>query len=410
MSSLSSPSASSRPASGSLRPVVPAALPVSVPAGSRGPEGRWPVALVAASTPTARDTLLFRLLTDDPAELTGDDRPLVVVSYDMLRDGDGRRLVRSVVERTGATHRTPLGMDQLCLHCLADDDLVGLLALLEGSGRWSGAVVALPLTADPLPLAHRLDQQMTAGGRLARLVLAGTATALDGPGYESALLDDALLTDLDLELYDEDGRSLGEALASQVGYADLVLVGSATGMTGREADLLEHTRPHDTLAGPLDDPALRAEIWRCRHQVAAARARTDLRTPQPWGGPHDHGVWTLDLRSDRPFHPDRLLENIEELGCGRLRSWGHFWVPTRPDRLALWDGAGGQVSVGDLGAWDTLPDTRLVMVGVGDEADRIRAAFGHTLLTPAEWAAGVGCWQGVDDELAPWLGAYGPQG
>jgi G3E family GTPase len=86
--------------------------------------------------------------------------------------------------------------------------------------------------------------------------------------------------------------------------------------------------------------------------------------------------WTLELHTPRPLHPERLLERIEELGAGRLRARGVFWVPNRPDSACLWDGAGGQLAVGDLGPWHAVAD-------------------------------GGAAWLARPDVLAPWLGARG---
>lgn len=103
--------------------------------------------------------------------------------------------------------------------------------------------------------------------------------------------------------------------------------------------------------------------------------------------------------------PARLLERIEDLRGGRVRGRGAFWVPARPDSVCVWDGSGGQVSIGGLGAWGAVqPQTRLVMTGTGDEQTALREAFQAALLTPGEWHAGLAPWLGSADVLAPWLG------
>jgi G3E family GTPase len=128
--------------------------------------------------------------------------------------------------------------------------------------------------------------------------------------------------------------------------------------------------------------------------------------------------WTLELRSSLPFHPERLLDQIEELSAGGLRARGVFHVADRPGLACLWDGAGGQLAFGDLGPWQevcagTVPHTRIVVVGVADDRGtdtaqddrrRLLEAFQAALCTPEELAAGVE-WLWREDHLAPWLGA-----
>jgi hypothetical protein len=71
----------------------------------------------------------------------------------------------------------------------------------------------------------------------------------------------------------------------------------------------------------------------------------------------------------------------------------------------VWDGAGGQLSLGTLGDWGgTAPRTRLVITGVDDVRDDLRAALEEILLTPRELRAGLHRWLGRPDVLAPWLG------
>jgi G3E family GTPase len=133
------------------------------------------------------------------------------------------------------------------------------------------------------------------------------------------------------------------------------------------------------------------------------------------GGVPEDRSWTLELRSPLPFHPERLLDGIESLGAGGLRARGVFHVADRPGLACLWDGAGGQLAVADLGPWSevcagTPPHTRIVVVGVAgaagllDERNRLREAFHAALCTPEEAAAGVE-WLWREDHLAPWLGA-----
>lgn len=99
------------------------------------------------------------------------------------------------------------------------------------------------------------------------------------------------------------------------------------------------------------------------------------------------------------------MAEVARLGRGRHRSRGSFWVPSRPDSVCVRDGAGGQLSVGALGAWGRrAAATRLVLTGVEDVRADLLAAFEDVLLTTDEHARGLHPWLGADDVLAPWLG------
>ncbi len=116
-------------------------------------------------------------------------------------------------------------------------------------------------------------------------------------------------------------------------------------------------------------------------------------------------AWRLDLCSPRPFHPERLLDQVERLGSGPFRSRGSFWLPTRPDSLLGWSGAGGQLSIGGFGSWGRrTPVTRLVVTGLGSAPTELTAAFQDILLTPTEALLDQRSWRVLEDGLEPWLG------
>ena len=98
-------------------------------------------------------------------------------------------------------------------------------------------------------------------------------------------------------------------------------------------------------------------------------------------------------------------QRIEDLGTGRIRSRGHFWLPSRPRTACVWDGSGGQLSIGDLGSWgDVVPETRLVVTGNDpEERDRIAATFAEVVMTDDE-ARTASAWVGTEDGFGPWLG------
>lgn len=97
------------------------------------------------------------------------------------------------------------------------------------------------------------------------------------------------------------------------------------------------------------------------------------------------------------------MQSLEVLGAGAHRSRGCFWLPTRPDRAQQWDGAGGQVSVGDHAGWGRrTPFTRIVAIGVGVPPDGLRAGFDDLLLHPDEHPE-HGCTV-AEDGFEPWLG------
>jgi G3E family GTPase len=353
-----------------------------------GPGHSRPVAVVTALDEVLRDSLVASLLLDAPG--------LVSLRYEVV--GESSALRRIVVTAGGVLEDELVDLAHPCVSCAMRENAVPALARLAGRPEVRGILLAPPLSADPSIVVGTLRAHEGAW-HLASALAAATADRA-----AEDLLGDDTLAERELRWADGDARSVGEALAAQLEYSDLLVLEGDEDCAG--AELVEHLRaPEQRL---VRDPfALSArEVLGGRHDHAAGLRRRDARWVEPYGGPTEHGTWTLDLHSVRPFHPQRLLENIEALGGGRLRGRGRFWVPDRPDSICQWDGAGGQVSIGAV--WRTgreLPTTHLVVTGQ-DPADlpRVRDAFARCLLTVAEWAEGLTPWLGAEDPLAPWLG------
>ncbi|WP_402463635.1 GTP-binding protein [Isoptericola aurantiacus] len=362
--------------------------------------------VLVSSDPVLRDTAAASLTLTSPG--------VAVVRHDLLPDAGALR--RVVVDATGVVEEVTVGLAHPCVSCSVREDAVPTLARLAAAGRWTDLVLALPVTAEPLPVARALSAHASPGEMLDGLRLTATVAVVDLDQVEADLLGDDLVDERGLALTDTDERPLGEALAAQLEQVDVVVT---TGDDPTGDGLTDRLRARDSrrIDGlhELDVAALATH----RHDSAAAEgrahplgARDARRDPT---NPHDRS-WSLLLKSPRPFHPERLLAHIEHLGTGPVRSRGVFHVPDRPDSLCLWDGAGGALCVADLGTWQEVaagrpPVTRILVVGAGEPAesekvrDLILDAFGESLATGAEVDDGGLHWLGREDVLAPWLGA-----
>ncbi|MEV0893685.1 GTP-binding protein [Promicromonospora sp. NPDC050262] len=373
--------------------------------------GIIPVSVLATIDPVLRDSALFGLLTDTPG--------VVAARHDIYED----HLRRVVLDATGVIEDVLVPLEHACLSCAVREDAVPTIARLARDGRWSHVLLALPISAEPLPAARSLAAVAAPGGALDHTRIATSFTVVDADTLQHDLLGDDTLLERGIGLTSGDERSVGEALAAQIEQADLVVAhGSPAGLAGvslppTASGLLDRLRGAGTRRVNGLHALTAAGLAAATHSPARAEHRAHplgaVVVTGPGGVPDDRS-WTLELRSPLPFHPERLLEHIESLGAGGLRARGVFHVADRPGLACLWDGAGGQLAVGDLGPWSevcagTPPHTRIVVVGVADsgpddERRRLREAFHAALCTPEEAAAGVE-WLWREDHLAPWLGA-----
>ena len=297
-----------------------------------------------------------------------------------------------------------------------------LVAIAEDRSRLEpdgATVVLLPPGVELIHLAPRLAEGLD---DVPGAALAGLAHVIDVDTAARDLLTHQELPD---SVVAGEGQCAGEVHMVALGYADVVV---ALGRDPVGRDLVEHLRPHDTLMLPGLEAPLLPELLALRHDAGAAVARVHPATTRAWGGPADHGVWTLDLSASLPFHPGRLRELVADLAGRGLCARGCFWLPSRPGRVCAWEVAGGAVSVGDAGTWDEVPERdpdgipggrapdgvigvagprcHLVVTGLGDVQmrEQVRQAFGRVLLREDEMVQAMS-WIGADDGLGDWFGS-----
>lgn len=309
-------------------------------------------------------------------------------------------LIRTVSDITGVVEREELQLAHACVTCAIREDVVPTLERLAAAGRWNSIVAQLPATASATGVCR---VAAWAPAQLPHVRVSAVVAAVDAAPLADDLLADELLTELELPVRDDDNRGLAETLCGIVEYADLVF--TPTSVEEEARDLLRVLmRPGAAFVDSvtrLDAAALADGVHDCEASEAWIADVRRRELPAATGA-----AWVLDVHSDRPLHPDRLQQFVHLLGGGPHRSRGCFWLPTRPHQICVWDGAGGQVSIGHHGEFwaEDPPITRIVVTGLDDGRDAIAAAFKACLLTDAELADRGPYWEAFEDGYESWLG------
>ncbi len=352
---------------------------------------RVPVVLLCGVDPDPMATTMVGLQFDLPGA--------VAVRHQI--DVDRQVLTRTVSDVNGVVEQHEVELEHACVSCAIREDIVPTLERLARDGRWQSIVAHLPVSAE----AARLCAALAWDTRLARFLrVSAVVTAMSATHPVRDLLGDDLLADRGRHCAHDDRRGVGEVLAAMVEYADAVVLDGDPDPVARGlvAALARPGVPVVAGSHTIDGSALVGHL----HQHAQTDAWTSAVRTDALPDVRVEGVWRVDLQSVQPFHPERLLDLLEEIGGGAHRSRGCFWLPSRPDRALEWDGAGGQLSIGDHASWGRrTPFTRIVVTGVGVAPHGLRPAFDAMLATPEEADRRmVRGWQVAEDGFEPWLG------
>lgn len=310
-----------------------------------------------------------------------------------------------VSEITGIIERGSEDVAHPCLACSIREALLPTLLRLAETGRWQAFVVVLPVASEPLPMVHAVvDGEVDSRPVSRHLGIGSVVSVISAPDLCSGIFDDPLLSECGLAMLDDDRRTYGEVLAAQIELADDIVLTTGP-LDESDRALLDHLRrPESRVHVGLESFGSAPGQVR-RHDADASRRYVDPRCRHASGAPAGGGIVTIELETWKPFHPDRLLERIEDLGSGDMRGRGAFWLPGRPDLAIAWEAAGAALAIGGIGGWEGAERaTRLVVTTDEETAAQVRAAFDDAVMTDLEMLTAQARWAGRDDGFASWLG------
>lgn len=322
------------------------------------------------------------------------------VSVHHVVDPEREVLWRIVSDAGGVIERTEIDVEHACVSCAIREDVVPTLERLGADGRWETIIAQLPITAEAVQVCRVIGW---APANVPHIKIAASVVALSTDHLLDDLLGDDLINERDLPVRADDSRGVAEVTCAMVEYADVVATGDE--LDDGERDVLAAlARPRVPVVesfSQIDAAQLGGGVHHHPHSEAWVADVRRYELP----GQSLTEAWVLDFESDRPFHPDRLNEAIATLGGGPRRSRGCFWLPSRPGQICVWDGAGGQLSVGSTDTWGTQTRlTRITVVGLDDGRDDLERAFASCILTDAEMAERGPYWEVAEDSFEAWLG------
>ncbi|GAA3572425.1 CobW family GTP-binding protein [Kribbella ginsengisoli] len=280
----------------------------------------------------------------------------VLVEYDVsgLAGGSVVRIARTT---GGVIDREVIRMGHPCVSCAMRGSLVPLLVSIAATEKYSAAIVSIPGAGDTQALAEEIARD--AGDELR---VDAVLTVLDTATFATDVSGEDLIQDRGIPTAAEDGRAIAEVLVRHVEYSNAVILSKPDDVVEGLANALN---PQASVR-----PAARAaELFGVRlHDPDAAEAWVE---PGSISAPlqMDERVQTLVWQSDRPFHPERLYDVLEDLVAGSVRGKGTVWLATQPHARLGWDSFGTNIALGVLGPWlADLPVERWSEVGQTHQA------------------------------------------
>ncbi|MEM1312580.1 MAG: zinc metallochaperone GTPase ZigA [Patescibacteria group bacterium] len=390
---------------------------------------KLPVSVLSGFLGAGKTTVLNHILNNREGKKIAvivNDMSEINIDAELVKQGGFNRSEEKLVE-----------MSNGCICCTLREDLLMEVKKLAKEKKFDYLVIESTGISEPLPVAETFTFTDELGEGLSDFATLDTmVTVVDGLNFLKDYNAGMTLKDKQVELGEEDDRTLADLMIDQIEFSNVILISKADLISKKDLDnlknLLKKLNPeaqiYDTRNGKIElDKIIDTKLFDFEQAAKAPGWLKEIR------GEHlpettEYGVNSFTFRSRLPFHPQRLYKFLHQKNSGLIRAKGFFWIASQPEFVGTWSLAGVSIVIQPSGIWwaaapvEYWPSDQqqidlieshfegeygdrkqeFVFIGTNMNKDKILADIKSCLLTQVELEKGILNWRDFTDPFPKW--------
>ncbi|WES98983.1 GTP-binding protein [Chryseobacterium arthrosphaerae] len=287
---------------------------------------------------------------------------VAVIVNDMSEINIDARLIENQ-NTLSRTEEKLVEMSNGCICCTLREDLMTEVERLALENRFDYLLIESTGISEPVPVAQTftyIDEE--SGIDLSRFSYIDTmVTVVDCLNFMKDFGSNELLADRHLTDMEGDYRTIVNLLTDQIEFANVIILNKTdlidTETLGFLKAAVKKLNPDAVILqsefGKVDlQKILNTKLFDFDKAQASVGWQKELQAGHHTPETEEYGISSLVFRDQRPFHPMRLWEYLNDrYPEGIIRAKGLFWLASRPDDALNFSQAGGSFRLEKAGVW-----------------------------------------------------------